>query len=305
MTVSSNLNVFLNKKVENYNPATGIVNPESVVYRVSVGYDDEETMTDKLDAFVTDPKAGEVKELIIGMFSDDASDDTKDLTDLLVSMKTTLTNLRAIFIGDMTYEECEISWIQQSDMTPLLNAYPDLTHFQVRGGEGLRFTNLRHHSLKTLIVETGGLHPETVADIMNAELPQLENLSLWLGSDSYGFASKVSDFDPILSGATFPNLLQLGLMNSELQDEIAIAVAQSSILKQLDVLDLSMGILSDAGGRALLQSPHLKSLSYLNLRHHFLSDEVMQQLKATGLNINLDDQEDGEDEDDRYIEVSE
>lgn len=304
MTVNSNLSTFLFKKVETWSPETGINATEGIVYRVNVEYDDESSISEKLNAFAQDPKAAGITELIIGQFDTDAGGNSKEAVDTLIQLSSTFTQLKALFLGDITYEECEISWINQTDLTPLLNAYHDLEHFQVRGGEGLSFTNLRHENLKTLIVETGGLHPNTVTDILNAELPKLEKLHLWLGTDEYGWDSSIEDFAPILSGQKFPALKHLGLMDSIEQDEIAAAVCEAPVLQQLESLDLSMGNLSDAGGEALLKCAGIKNLKYLNLRHHYLSNGMMQQLQALGVNINLDDQEEA-DEEDRYIEVSE
>lgn len=304
MTVSSSLSTFLKKKVQTYVPGSEIVNPETIVYRIKVEYEDATPITSKLDQFAADPRAAEITELIIGQFTDDYGDSSQEVAEKLIALKDKFKSLTAIFIGEMTFDECEISWITQSDMTPLLNAYPQLEHFQVRGGQDLRFSNLQHGNLKTLIVETGGLSPDTLNDLMTAKLPQLERFDLWLGSEYYGFASTVDDLQPLLSGNLFPALKHLGLMDSELQDEIAIAVCQSPILQQLDVLDLSMGILSDTGAEALLNCADIKRLSFLNLRHHYMSNDMMARLKALGTNINLEGQEKGE-EDDRYIEVSE
>lgn len=304
MTVSSNLTTFLNKKVQTYVPGSDPVNPAAVVYRVSVEYDEETPVESKLDDLAASPIAGEIRELIIGQFVTDYGENSQELVQKLISLKDKFKNLAALFIGDMTYEECEISWINQSDMSPLLNAYPQLEHFQVRGGEELRFSNLQHDNLKTLIVETGGLHPAALKDIMTAKLPRLERLDIWLGSENYGFDSSVEDLRPVISGNLFPALRHLGLMDSEIQDEIAIAVCKSPILKQLDVLDLSMGTLGDEGALALLNCPDIKRLSYLNLRHHFMSDDMMARLKALGININMEEQE-KEDDGYRYIDVSE
>ncbi|KAA2238417.1 molybdenum metabolism regulator [Chitinophaga agrisoli] len=306
MTVSSNLNTFLNKRVQDFISGSPLTDIESVVYRVSVSYDNEEiAITTLLDEFANDPKAAEVQELIIGMFVTDTSDDSSEVISALITLKDKLKSLRAIFIGEMTYEECEISWIQQSDISPLLNAYPELTHLQVRGGEGLRFNNLHHANLQTLIIETGGFHPATLTDVINAGLPKLERLDLWLGDENYGFNSTVEDLQPIISGSKFPTLKHLGLMDSEIQDGIAIAISQSPILKQLEVLDMSMGTLTDKGAEALLASPGIKGLSFLNLRHHFLSNEMMAKLAALGININLDDQEKPDSDMGGYVEVSE
>jgi hypothetical protein len=304
MSINSNLNEFLGKRVENFNPESGIVNPGDVVYRISTDYDEQEdAFSAKLDAFINDPRVAEAKQLIIGMFGHESSDNTEVLVKTLVEHKDKL-QLTHLFIGDITFEECEMSWIQQSDMSPLFAAFPGLEHFQVRGGDGLRFSNFSHANLKTLIVETGGLSASTLNDILAADLPKLEKLELWLGSDNYGFDSSLDEYASIISGEKFPGLKFLGLKNSEIQDDIAIALSASPFVQQLDILDLSMGTLSDKGGEALLNSPYIKELSFLNLRHHYLSDEMMAKLQDLGITINLEEQEIA-DKYGPYIEVSE
>jgi len=88
---------------------------------------------------------------------------------------------------------------------------------------------LKHKNLKTLVIQTGGLPPNVVQDIANADLPNLEKLELWLGDDNYGFESSIEDFDAIINGGKFPKLTYLGLKNSNIQDEIAIAIAKSPL----------------------------------------------------------------------------
>jgi hypothetical protein len=93
-------------------------------------------------------------------------------------------------------------------------------------------------------------------------------------------------------------------MDSEIQDDIAIAVAEAPVLNQLKELDLSMGTLTDKGAQALLRSEGIRKLQHLNLRHHFLSEAMMEQLKGLGISINLNDKEE-QDGDYRYVEVAE
>lgn len=311
MTINSNLTTFLNKKVADYSTKDGIQNPEQFVYRISISYDDFDngtTILSLFDEFVKDPKASSVQEIIFGAFDYESSDSTEGIVSKLVEHKNTLKQLKAIFIGDITYEENEISWINQSNVGLVLEAYPDMEHFQVRGGNDLSFGKIEHANLKTLIIETGGLPPNVVSEVSNAHLPNLQRLDMWLGSDNYGFNSTIDDFATIISGKPFPNLNHLGLMNSEIQNAIAIAVSTSPILNQLEVLDLSMGNMNDEGGEALLHSEGIKKLKRLNLRHHYLSDAMMSKLSAAfQLDIDLDDQEEADDDDEssRYIEVSE
>jgi len=311
MTVSSNLDIFLNKKVVDYSKEEGIQNPGEFVYRIRISYDDFEDGTSVeslIDDFAKDPNAGQVREIITGAFDFESSNSTEGIVGKLVEYKGVFKNLKAVFIGDITFEENEISWINQSNAGPVLGSYPDLKHFKVRGGNDLSLRKLEHTNLKTLIIETGGLPPNVVREVSNAHLPNLQKLELWLGSDNYGFDSKVEDFAAIISGKPFPSLSHLGLMNSEIQNEIAIEVSKSPVLNQLEVLDMSMGILDDKGGEAILNSEGMKNVRHINLRHHYLSDAMMSKLSARFPGINLDDQEEADDDGDesyRYIEVSE
>ena len=72
-------------------------------------------------------------------------------------------------------------------MSPLLQAFPKLELFRVAGGDNLKFTTIKHDSLRELIVEDdGGLHRSVIREICRCEFPNLEHLELWLGSGGYG-----------------------------------------------------------------------------------------------------------------------
>ncbi|TND10326.1 MAG: wgr domain-containing protein [Bacteroidetes bacterium] len=307
MTVSDNLDVFCGKSVDDYDRNTGIVNPQGRAYRIRITYDEYEQGTkseDLITAFVNDPKAGEVTDLIIGAYDYESSTDSVGIVTAIVNAKDKLRNLKNLFIGDITYEESEISWIQQSDVSPVFAAYPGLVHFQVRGGTGLRLSALKHDTLETLIIETGGMYPETLKDVCNANLPNLRSLELWLGSEHYGFESKTEDLAPILSGKLFPKLKRLALRDSEISDDIAKALTGAPVMEQIEELDLSMGTLGDAGAQALIDNPAVRKLKNLNIDHHYLSNAMMEKMRQIGIPVEMDDQNE-EDEGERYVEVAE
>ena len=58
------------------------------------------------------------------------------------------------------------------------------------------------------------------------------------------------------------------MRNSDQADEFASEIASSPVLKQIEVLDLSLGVLTDAGAEALLASPATKKLKRLDLHHN-------------------------------------
>ncbi|WP_405096286.1 STM4015 family protein [Micromonospora sp. NBC_01412] len=221
-----------------------------------------------------------------------------------------LPNLKALFLGDIVGEECEISWMRVGDVSPLLTAYPGLELLRVRGGEDFRFSPVRHERLRRLEVESGGLPAEFVRAVLDSELPALEDLELWLGVDEYGGDTTVADLAPLLAGERFPALRRLGLCNSEIADDIAEALAAAPVVRRLEKLDLSLGTLGDRGALALAGGQPLAHLAKLDLSHHFVSDEVVAAVKAAlpGVEVDLSDPQEEEEDDDetyRYTAVSE
>ena len=259
--------------------------------------------------FLADPNAASVEAVVISDWGGAGEGEGPDeVVKALVEAKAQLPMLRALFMGEMTMEESEISWIQQTDLSPLWGAYPGLEHVQVRGGENLSLGDLNLPSLETLILESGGLPAEVVEQICAADLPQLRHLELWLGSDNYGGTTSLDDLAPILSGEVFTGLDYLGLRDCEYADQLAGALSQSPVVAALKSLDLSLGNLSDEGAEALLRSPDLQQLAKLDLHYHFLSDGMSARFENLPIEVDLSDQQEADDDGDevyRYIAVSE
>lgn len=237
---------------------------------------------------------------------------------LIASDAGLLPELRGLFLADVTGEECEVSWIQLCDITPVFEAFPLLEELVVRGGgdsmsddEELRLNPVNHRALKSLRFESGGLPGHVVRALGASDLPALERLELWLGTQGYGGDTTVEDIRPLLSGAALPSLRHLGLCNSEIQDEIAAAVASAPVVARLESLALSMGTLGDTGARALLDGQPLTHLVSLDLHHHYLTEPLMSRFRdlcaGADVHVDLDEADDSDPEDDefRYVVVSE
>ncbi|GLX93150.1 hypothetical protein [Herbidospora sp. NBRC 101105] len=127
-----------------------------------------------------------------------------------------------------------------------------------------------------------------------------------LGVERYGGNTTAADLAPILAGDRLPALKHLGVQDSEIQDEIAAAVASAPVVAQLDELDLSMGTLTDAGAEALLGGQPLSHLKVLDLHHNFLSDTMADRVAKAlpGVDVKLHDRFSPED-DRLYVAVSE
>jgi len=285
MTIGEHITEFMGKGVVDWEPGDPVPDPEVAMPRVSVGWDENDEgkrWTDKLGALLADPASRELTGIVVGPWGEIATgDDTAEVVvEAVVGARDRLPNLRSIFLGDVTYEESEISWIEQTDISPLLAAYPDLEHLCVRGGNNLSLGPLRHDRLQTLIVQTGGLPRGIVRQVDKSQLPELRHLELWLGDSGYGADTTLQDLEMILSGNLFPKLQYLGLCNSEMADQIAHAVANAPTTERIQVLDLSGGVLTDEGARALLESNAVRNLQKLDVHHHYCSEEMVAQLEA-------------------------
>ncbi|MFC9245789.1 STM4015 family protein [Streptomyces sp. NPDC057136] len=280
-----------------FEAGTAAVRPaaDAAAWRIGVEpYEDEDrTWEEEFNAFLDEVDPAGVRALIIGQWGESYDKDSSYPIGLVVAAAGRLTSLEAVFVGDLLQEEAEISWIEHADVTSLLTAFPRLEALGVRGGTGLRFPPLKHESLRGLIIETGGLPAEVVRGVLDSELPALERLELWLGVSAYGGDATVADLQPLLSGTRFPALRHLGLRNSELQNEIATAIASAPVVAQLQTLDLSSGTMGDEGAAALLEGQPLTHLGALDLHHHFLTEpmerRVREALEPHGVRVDLSD----------------
>lgn len=260
------------------------------VYRFGFTYDTEEDPAPMLEQFLNSSGVENTVAIVLGMEGE--SDTPLDgFMDVLEANKSKLPNLRGLFIGDITQEENEMSWINQTTISRALQSFPGLEELRSRGGEKLQFEPTRHIGLTKLVIETGGMPKTVLEGIAGSVLPELEHLELWLGTDEYGWDGSMEDVLPILNPALFPKLKHLALGNSVLQNEIAAAVADSPLLDQLESLDLSLGVMTDAGAEPLLNSAGIKKLKHLNLHRNYLTTATTERFKALGISVDVEGQE--------------
>jgi predicted DNA-binding WGR domain protein len=282
------------------------------VFRVGLSYEDEEEgegdFGELLGAFLASDAAAATRGLIIGAYDLEGGSTGNMPVGEIVKGKDRLPNLKALFLGDILQEECEISWINQSDISGVLEAFPQLEMLRLRGAEGLAISKPQHAGLRALAIESGGLPAKVVSQICRGKFPNLEYLELWLGTEGYGGDARVNDLQPILNGKLFPKLTYLGLRNAEIVDDIAAVIVKSPVVDQLEILDLSLGNLGDVGANALLQLESKSNLKRLDLHHHYISKPVQKKLKQLPFPVDLSDAKTVEEDDEfggRFISVSE
>ena len=301
--ISRNAGTFVGLRVVDYDsekPARS-----DVAYRFKSDWEGK-SAADDLSHFLATEAALSATAVVIGAWQgDDSSHPSDDIIKVLVDHKHRLPRLSALYLGDIISEENEMSWIYQTDLTPVLESFPGLQLLRTRGGESLELRKPEHDNLRALVMETGGMRGSVVRSLGTARFPKLEYLELWLGTDEYGGDTTVEDLRPILLGEAFPNLKYLGLRNSDIADKLATALVDSLVVKRLETLDLSLGTLSDEGGKALLglRSPTLKRL---NLHHHYMSADTVKGLKALPLTVDVANPADMETHEEyRFVAVGE
>ncbi|MFJ2022360.1 STM4015 family protein [Streptomyces sp. NPDC087897] len=285
---------------------------DSVAWRLVCDEDEDDGFATLWEQFLETVDTTRVRALVIGPWWSEEYTPFAPVMELIVTHADRFPALRGLFLADVVGEECEVSWLRMCDVTPVLEALPLLEEFAVRGcgREGLALRPLRHTALTSLRFESGGLPGALVRAVTASELPALERLELWFGSTWYGCDATVEDIRPVLAGGLFPRLRHLGLQNSEFQDEIAAAVGSAPAVAQLESLALSMGTLSDTGGEALLNGQPLNHLSLLDLRHHYLTEPMVERIRTACAPAVVEAGEAEEDygdpnEPERYVAVSE
>lgn len=300
-----NVGTFVGKRVQTYDPEKGAAKGGNTIYRFSSDWDEEDRFEKGLNQFLAGDAAAEATGIVIGAWGAEMFEETPEkLIKKLVEHRERLPQLNALFFGDISLEECEMSWIQQSDVSPLFAAFPNLEMFRVRGGGGLELKDNKHPKLRGLAIEAGGLGGNVVRSVLTGDFPNLEHLELWLGTEEYGGSSSVQDLQPLLSGELFPKLHYLGLRNCDYADDIAGVIVNAPIVKRIEFLDLSLGTLSDTGAAALLNLPTDGALKRVSIHHHFCSDGMVKKLEALPFQFDTTGGEDPED-DWRFVSVGE
>jgi hypothetical protein len=310
MTAGGNLETFAGKRVIDFNDRGDISDFAIVAPRLRCEYDGDHSLRDLLAIMLDTPGVAATTALIFGLWAENG--ETYEVSpataiEMLVAMKDKLPAITALFFGDITSEENEMSWIQQGEYSAIWSAFPRLEQFQVRGGNNLKLGAINHQILDTLVIQTGGMPRSVMREALAANAP-LRHFELWLGAEDYGSDTSVEDLADLFAGKLFPSLETLGLRNSEYSDDIATALVASPLLDRIKTLDLSMGTLTDKGARALAESGRLGQLEKLDISHHYVSAEVVALLRRATPNPVADDPQEAEEWDGEkqyYVAVGE
>ena len=258
-------------------------------------YEDGKNAETMVKDILADLEFTGLDELIIGSWGGPYEVDCQPIIDAIVEKADQLSHITKLFVGDMDFEECEVSWIMQGDYSRIWKAMPQLKELTIKGSMDLTLGEIEHENLESLTIICGGLGTDVIKEIEKAKLPGLKKLLLYIGVEDYGFDGDAGTIKELLANSDFTNLTYLGIADSEIQDELAQVVMECKYIRQIETLDLSCGTLTDKGGSLLLEKlPELPNIKKLDVHHHYLSDEMMKKIRKLSPEVDLSEQEEAE-----------
>jgi uncharacterized protein (TIGR02996 family) len=235
-------------------------------------------------------------------------------------------HLRRLHVGDIS-QDIDLSHFAFGDLSGLSGWFPHLQELVLRGGDqswdradSMEFGVLRLPRLRSLTFETCSMSERRLGGLVASELPSLERLEVWFGSERYHAlgALGASTVAPLLDRQKFPKLSWLGLRNSEFTDAVGPFVWASSLAQQLEGLDLSMGVLSTTGAQTLATLARVERaatgalstmprLRVLDVSDNFLSpDDVAALVEAfAGVEVRSTSQKTPLEGGERYVTAAE
>ena len=262
---------------------------EKKYYHEYEDYEDGKTAETMVGEILADPEFQNIDKLIIGDWGGAYEDSCQAVLDAIADNADKFSHITSLFVGDMDYEECEISWIIQGDYSRIWEAMPQLKEITVKGSTDLKLGKIKHSNLESLTIICGGLGSDVIKEIEEAELPELKKLLVYIGSENYGFDGDADTVRSLLANSDFPELEYLGIADSEIQDELTAVVLDCKYIDSITTLDLSCGTITDKGGELLLKKlPELKNLKKLDLSYNYLSDEMKEKLTAAAPAVEMD-----------------
>ncbi|MFT3699816.1 MAG: hypothetical protein QM831_42115 [Kofleriaceae bacterium] len=256
-----------------------------------------------LEHFLEHPSGQRLRSLAIGM-ADEADSDTTQYDHVVeILARERPPHLEVVQLGMFGPNECDISWFNVGDVSPLWQL-PALKSVTVRGGS-FTLGSIVAPQLESLILQTGGLTHDNVVSIADGQWDNLRELDVMFGGHEYGGDTEPHHVD-ILLAANLPKLRRLGIMNCPFADEAVATFVASPLAAQIEDLDLSLGCLGDAGAEALIANRNkLVALKRLNVSASYLSPDVERALGQIGVELIAEGMNGPADPEDRYVSISE
>lgn len=284
---------FANRKVIEFDPKIGIDNTANVAYALRVSLGTNEENIEKMQLLLKSPFANKIEALVFGNWYTNFF----NIVDLLLEAQDKLTNLKALFIGDVNLSRLYLGSDLDHNISYILLAYPELELLKFRCHNWskphhcqdllrIKFTPVKHERLKTLIIESYRINNYLLKDFFQLELPALEYLELWGADVKSEYNSQIGMYELVgLLTTKLPKLKYLGLHKHNGYNDLAFALANSPILENLVELDLSVGGINDIGLEALFKCPALRELDTFDISYNCINYEMIEKMNKLDINF--------------------
>ena len=246
------------------------------------------------------PSGRVLAELTLSFNGDPNENDLQPLLDVLTRQKR--PSIHTLVIGDRVDQ---ISWYHVGDLSKVWKSLPQLTHLEITAGT-FTLGKIDAPYLMEATFRTGGLDAADARSIARMKAPILYELKVYFGDSEYGGDATVKDIAPLLARTDLPELKSLGLVNAAFTDELCRLLPGSNLLRQLEKLDLSLGILTDAGAAILAQhADAFAHLDVLDLSESYLTPAGVKLVKRIARKVIVADQREADEPEDRYVSLGE
>ena len=143
--------------------------------------DEEEKSCETIVAdILADPEFANLEEVVIGCWGEawDDGEGAETIINDIIENKEKFAHIKSLFVGDMDFEECEVSWIVQGNYEKLFEAMPQLEKLTIKGSTDLELGKVNAPNLRSLEIICGGLPKEVIQSVRDANLPALKELRL-------------------------------------------------------------------------------------------------------------------------------
>ena len=112
-------------------------------------YDNGKGPVSMVEEILADPDFPGLEYLVIGSWGSAYEDGCQEIIDGIVDHADRFSHITKLFIGNMDYEECEVSWIIQGNYSRLWAAMPQLKELTIMGSTDLDLGQIAHDNLES------------------------------------------------------------------------------------------------------------------------------------------------------------
>ncbi len=183
--------------------------------------------------------------------------------------------LEELVIGNFDSDQMDLEFSTAGELSPLINALPNLQRLVVHAGSARFGSRLKHANLRELSFATAGITQVNLDKLVKLAMPKLEVFELEVPE----LALTGLQLASLLGNPSFANLRRLALRRTTNTTNIFEGLTRAPFLPQLRELDLAHGDLTDSAMLQIVQhAPKLAKLVTLSLDGNRISEPRLARI---------------------------